>query len=198
MIFDQGIRPHLTEIEIYLGLSNRPVQDCAIQVDRKSTEDRLNPNSLASLTWRDPIARPANQFQAMWHEEMLDQGFDWSNALESMLDGQKNTAYSLVSNVVAAIALIPLYRGTIFIQGPLINSHAALTIKSIPQLSKDRVKEVKLPSLENAERVIGWVLLQQHYFALVILPGTKQIQVANSLTYSDAILKKIKTASQPS
>jgi hypothetical protein len=163
---------------------------------------RADVDTLADCSWSDRFARPIHQFEVVLAGRLVAP-IDWSDGvLGQELRGRAFWSYEVMSHVVAIIANKTRRPDTVVLHIALVNLLSdksqrgkrltTLSHESLEKHTRSRKRElVKFGVDLWQDKVIGFGLIDQHYFTLVVFPKEARVHVIDSLATSKARLSSI-------
>lgn len=172
--------------------------------------DRLDTvTTLMGCVWKDRIARPPSQFTLTSAANRFDVGLDWDGKeLKQQLKGTRMWSYELVSHLVGIIPKKNKVDGPrdLITSIALVNFNKTTTrnqptrgvsTDDVEMHTRSRIREHRhaTDDIYAYQQVLGFGLLDQHYFAIVVSVSERKIHIINSMPTPVITLAKIEKVS---
>lgn len=213
--FETEVVAALPRSSLVLGVRNGFVPPDRYIRPHKGVEGARDPDRLDTVTtlmgfvWKDQITRPPAQFTLISAANRFDVGLDWDdNELKQQLKGTRMWSYELVSHLVGIIAKKNKLDGSrnLITSIALVNFSNTTTrnqptrgvsADDVEIYTRSRIREHRhaTDDIYAYQQFLGFGLLDQHYFAIIVSVSERKIHIINSMPTPVITLAKIEEVS---
>jgi hypothetical protein len=159
--------------------------------------------------WKDLIARPFSQFTLISAKNKFEVGLNWvKDKLHNQLKGRQLWSCELVSFLVGMIAKRPRTGNDLVSHIILVDYHIPKTARNAPRTDISQ-QEVRIHTAERHrelrhldsdllkfDRIYGFGLVDNHFFAIVVMVKERKIHVVDSMPTDPKGLERVLKVSE--